>query len=66
MEIVEIKNHIVCDMEGCRNEADYYIKNSQSVSNYYSLKLCKDCAKKLNKLLTKTLKNKEKNQENEK
>ena len=59
MEIVECKNHIVCDMGGCRNQAKYFIKNGDSVSDYYAIKLCEDCAKKLYKLLSKTLKNKE-------
>ena len=63
MEIYESKSHIVCDMGGCRNETKYFIKNNINDSNYYSIKLCEECAKKLSKLLAKTLKNKEKGSE---
>ena len=48
--------HIVCDMGGCKNKAKYFVKNKEGQTEYYSLKLCPECAKKLSAELTKTLK----------
>lgn len=55
--IINVSNkHIVCDMGGCKNKAKYFVKNKEGQTEYYSLKLCPECAKKLSAELTKTLK----------
>ncbi len=47
---------IVCDMGGCKSKAKYFVKKKEGQTDYYSLKLCADCAKKLSTELAKTLK----------
>lgn len=44
---------IVCDINGCGNEASYFIKKDESESNYDSLKLCSSCIKELSKAISK-------------
>lgn len=59
MIIKRTETPIVCDMGGCENTATYFIKNDVTSNDYYSLKLCKDCAVKIKNLLVKELKKKE-------
>ena len=55
--IVNVSNKpIVCDMGGCKNKARYFVKKKEGQTEYYSLKLCPECAKKLSAELTKTFK----------
>lgn len=56
MIIKKSSTPIVCDMGGCKNKADYFIKIDSGASDYDSFKLCKDCALKIKTLLVKELK----------
>lgn len=56
MIIESVNTPIVCDMGGCFNKASYFVKKKRGQSEYYSLKLCEECAKELRTELTKTLK----------
>ena len=47
---------IVCDMGGCSNKAVYFITKKQGQTEYFSLKLCKECAVELSALISKQLK----------
>ncbi len=47
---------IVCDMGGCSNKASYFISKKQGQTEYFSLKLCSECAKELSAVITKQLK----------
>ena len=47
---------IVCDIGGCSNKASYFITKKEGQSEYYSLKLCKECAQELSANLIKQLK----------
>ena len=59
MIIKRSSTDIVCDVCGCSNKADFFIKSTDGESDFYSLKLCKDCAVKIKNLLSKELKKKE-------
>ena len=55
--IINLSNKpIVCDMGGCKNKARYFVKKKEGQTEYYSLKLCPECAKKLSVELAKALK----------
>ena len=45
MKVIKNTKKIVCDMPGCHQNADFFIKKSEEVSDGESLKLCKQCAK---------------------
>ncbi len=55
---------IVCDVCGCNNKADFFIKSTENESDFYSVKLCKSCAVQIKNLLVKELKKKESESEN--
>ncbi len=59
MVLIKSRENIVCDMKGCSNIATYFIKKKQTENNFDSIKLCKDCSKKLLKILNVELKGKE-------
>ncbi|MBQ3234797.1 MAG: hypothetical protein IJA97_01390 [Clostridia bacterium] len=50
---------IVCDIGGCGKMAEFFIKKDEKSSDYYSLKLCRDCATEIKNLLVKELRKKE-------
>ena len=56
MIIEKVNTPIVCDMGGCSNKASFFVKKKLGQSQYFSLKLCKECAKELSAQLSKTLK----------
>ncbi len=53
MIIEKTNSPIVCDMGGCSNKAVYFIRKKVGQSQYYSLKLCDECAKELSAQLGK-------------
>ena len=59
MIIKQIKTPIVCDVNGCDNTAEIVIKKTVEESDYYGLKLCKDCAVNIKKLLASNFRKKE-------
>ena len=65
MTLKKTDKSIVCDMGGCSNKASYFITKKQGQSEYFSLKLCVDCAKELSNIIAKQLK-KEKGVEKDK
>ncbi|MBR3804213.1 MAG: hypothetical protein IKJ14_02565 [Clostridia bacterium] len=64
MIIKEIDVQIMCDVNGCGNVANFVIKKTEEESDYYGLKLCKDCAVKIKNLLTTKVRKKENKSEN--
>ena len=56
MIAIKTNKSIVCDVNGCGKPAVYFVKNDSSENDYYSLKLCKECAKELKTVLTEVLK----------
>ncbi len=56
MIIKKTDKPIVCDMGGCSNKASYFITKKQGQSEYFSLKLCLECAKELSVLINKEFK----------
>lgn len=66
MQIENLKPSVVCDIVGCNNLAEYYIKKSENSKLYDSLKLCPKCACGVLKVLSTVYKVKEKNNANAK
>ena len=66
MTITETNVPIVCDMGGCKNTAKYFIKKQVDSNNFYSLKLCENCAKEMLELLNDKVSKKGKESENKK
>ena len=66
MQIENSKPSVVCDIVGCNNLAEYYIKKSENSKLYDSLKLCPKCAVGVLKVLSEVYKVKEKNNANAK
>lgn len=56
MIITKTNKDIVCDVNGCSNKAVYFVKNQETESDFYSLKLCETCAKELKKVLATVIK----------
>ena len=52
MKVVKCNEKIVCDISGCSNVANYFLKKNESDKNYDSLKLCANCANKILTALT--------------
>ena len=52
MEIEQIKDLIVCDIQGCGNLAEYQIKMTSNDESKDTFKICKTCAKNLYKGLS--------------
>ena len=65
MVINKCTKQIACDICGCKNKADYFIKKDKDSSDYYSLKLCNTCIEEIKKLLS-SINKKEKNNDGEK
>ena len=64
MVIKKCTKSIACDICGCGNKADIFIKKDNDSNDYYSLKLCSDCAEEIKKVLSlKTKKEKKSNGE---
>lgn len=63
MKVIKTKKNIVCDVGGCKEKAFFFVKNVEDESDYDSLKLCKNCAKKLVKCLQQALKKEKDNEE---
>ena len=59
MKLFKCNDKITCDIKGCSNLSQYYVKKEENCSDSDALKICKDCAKKLYKSLEKVLKDKE-------
>ena len=59
MKIFKCNNQITCDIKGCIDLASFYIKKDEFSSDGDALKICKNCAKNLKKLLETTFKDKE-------
>ncbi len=51
MILTKVNVPIVCDMGGCKKTAKYFIKKQTDANDFYSLKLCEDCAREIYKLL---------------
>ncbi len=45
MKVIKNTKKIVCDMAGCHQNAEFFIKKNEEVGDGESLKLCKQCAK---------------------
>ena len=56
MIAIKTTKSIVCDVNGCENTAVYFIKKDNEENDFYSLKLCENCAKELKSVLTAVLK----------
>ena len=56
MIIKKVNTPIVCDMGGCSKKAIFFVEKKVGQSNYFSLKLCQDCARELSVELSKALK----------
>lgn len=56
MILKKTNKSIVCDMGGCSNKASYFICKKQGQTEYFSLKLCAECAKELAVAINKQLK----------
>ena len=63
MIIKKCKTQIVCDVNGCNNQAEFFIKKEEDSIDYYSLKLCKNCAMEIKNLITKEVRKKEQGNE---
>lgn len=59
MKITKCNVPITCDVKGCSNLTEFYVKKDELSSDSDALKLCKNCAKSLLKSLEKALKTKE-------
>ncbi len=66
MQIENLKPSVVCDVVGCNNLAEFYIRKNESSKIYDSLKLCPKCASEVLKALTKFYKLKENSHANAK
>ncbi len=66
MIITEVNVPIVCDMGGCKNTAKYFIKKQLDSTDFYSLKLCENCAKEILQLLNSKINEKGKKSESKK
>lgn len=66
MIITEVNVPIVCDMGGCKNTAKYFIKKQVDSTDFYSLKLCENCAKEILQLLNSKINEKGKKSESKK
>ncbi len=66
MIITEVNVPIVCDIGGCKNTAKYFIKKQVDSTNFYSLKLCENCARELSRLLNDKISEKGKKSEGKK
>lgn len=66
MQIENLKPSVVCDIVGCNNLAEFYIKKNETSKLYDSLKLCPKCACGVLKALSKVYALKEKNHANAK
>ncbi len=55
MQLIKYKANVVCDVVGCNNIARYFIKKSDEMPVYDSLKLCPVCANMIIKLLNKAV-----------
>ncbi len=56
MIAIKTNKTIVCDVNGCGKTAVYFIKKDNAENDYYSLKLCQNCARELKSVLTNVLK----------
>lgn len=66
MIITDVNVPIVCDMGGCKNIAKYFIKKQVDSTNFYSLKLCENCAREIRELLNDKISDKGNKSENKK
>ena len=55
---------VVCDVAGCQNVAEYFIKSSSAPSMADALKLCPECCSALLKILQKVYKKEKISSEN--